>query len=96
MEQPRSRREGHERGEQKEPKALACYGLYTHLRGEDGTLEREVWLRFIVGSRERDHVPASIWVVLREAGGVGQTALLLVWDNAPWHTKSKVVKEWTR
>ncbi len=33
----------------KEPKALACYGLYVYLRGEDGSVEKRVWLRFVDG-----------------------------------------------
>ena len=77
----------------KQPKALACYGLYLHLRGEDGLTERKVWLRFIEGRPVSAFTCRYLEWCCAELEALGKTALLLVWDNASWH-KSKMVREW--
>jgi transposase len=75
-----------------DPKALACYGLL--LRGLGDKVD-SIWLRFVDG-RPLSGVTTHFleWCSTRLAAQ-GKTALLLVWDNAPWHG-SKVVQAWVR
>ncbi len=49
VEQSVAKTEGTQEKTNKEPKALACYGLDVQVRGEDGSVERKVWLRFVDG-----------------------------------------------
>jgi transposase len=66
-----------------DPKALACYGL---LRDDtNGML-----LRFVEG-RPVSQVTEDFldWVCQRLAAD-GKKALLLIWDNAPWHVSQRV------
>jgi hypothetical protein len=71
-----------------EPKAVACYGrLRTDTQGMllrfgDGRPVRAVTTQFLGGLTDR-------WVA------EGQTALLLVWDNAAWHI-SQAVRAWRK
>ena len=69
-----------------DPKALACYGL---LRADTDT----IWLRFVTG-RPVSAITTQFlaWCVERLAAEK-KTALLLVWDNAPWHV-SRAVRAW--
>lgn len=74
------------------PKALACYGLW--LPGLDQT-----WLRFVVG-RPISAITTQFlaWCVAETARALPTSAirtLLLVWDNASWHT-SREVRAWVR
>lgn len=71
-----------------DPKALACYGL---LRPDLA----QVWLRF-VADRPISTVTTQFldWCCER-LEREGKTALLLIWDNAPWHI-SKEVRGWVR
>lgn len=72
----------------REPKALACYGL---LRADT----ENIWLRFV------EDRPISVLTIefLRWIIGKlqleGKHALLLVWDNASWHV-SRQVRDWIR
>jgi transposase len=69
-----------------DPKALACYGL---LRGDTGAM----LLRFVEGrpvSQVTEDFLAWVCHRLRQAG---KEALLLIWDNAPWHV-SRRVRAW--
>ena len=71
-----------------ERKALACYGL---LLPETG----EVWLRFLDGRPVSAVTTAFLDWCCQEAAQRGKTALLLVWDNASWHS-SQAVRAWVR
>ena len=79
-----------------DPKALACYGLLVRWAApQAGGWHEEVWLRFVNGR------PLSVvtteylaWCCAKLAS-LGKEALLLVWDNAPWHV-SKAVRAWIR
>ncbi len=93
VEQPVAEKEDTNEKAAKEPKALACYGLDIRLRGEDGTLQREVWLRFVDGRPVSEVTCRYLEWCCGKLEASGKTALLLVWDNAPWHT-SKMVREW--
>jgi hypothetical protein len=74
-----------------EPKAVACYGLLGRswlAAGDDPT--ETLWLRFVDG-RPLSGVTTSFlaWCADKLATA-GQTALLLVWDNASWHISREV------
>lgn len=71
-----------------DPKALSCYGL---LRDDSGQMR----LRFVQG-RPVSQVTEDYlaWVCTRLAQE-GKKALLLVWDNAPWHV-SRRVRDWMK
>jgi hypothetical protein len=69
-----------------QPKAIACYGLY---RADT----QAMWLRFVDGRPVRAvTLPFLAWVLERLAQE-GKKALLMIWDNASWHT-SKAVRSW--
>ncbi len=97
VERPVAKREKGKKGEgggvEEEAKALACYGLYLHLRGEDGSLEKRVWLRFVEGRPVSELTCRYLEWCCGELKALGKTALLLVWDNAGWHT-SRMVRGW--
>ncbi len=95
VEQPVAKRVGEDAdaAQGPEPKALACFGLLLHLRGPDGSVQKRMWLRFA------DERPVSgltcrylEWCCAK-LEALGKRALLLVWDNAPWHI-SRRVREW--
>lgn len=71
-----------------DPKALACYGL---LRADTGRM----LLRFVNG-RPVSAVTTGFleWLLVRLAAE-GKAALLMVWDNASWHS-SKEVRAWVK
>lgn len=67
---------------ERDPKALACYGL---LRGATGGM----MLRFVRGRPVSQVTEASLaWACARLAAE-GKRALLLVWDNASWHVSGR-------
>lgn len=68
--------------------ALACYGVL--LPSLD-----EVWLRFLDGRPVSAVTTVFLEWCCQEAAARGKSALLLVWDNASWHT-SKEVRTWVR
>lgn len=74
--------------EDKDPKALACYGIW--FPGWE-----DLWLRFVLG-----HPVSAVTIdfldwTLKRLEELGKTALLLVWDNATWH-KSHAVTSWIK
>jgi transposase len=70
------------------PKALACYGL---LRQDTGGM----LLRFAEGRPVSELTEAFLAWVGEELAAEGKQALLLVWDNAGWHTSQRV-RAWIR
>lgn len=77
----------------KDPKALACYGLLLKLRGSDGGTSERVWLRFVDGRPVSGITTQFLDWCCGGLEALGKEALLLVWDNASWH-KSGIVREW--
>jgi DDE superfamily endonuclease len=69
-------------------KALACYGLYL-------PQTNEMALRFVAG-RPISRVTCEYlaWLTTRLADQ-GKRALILIWDNASWHT-SQLVRSWIK
>jgi transposase len=78
-----------------DPKALACYGLLVCCPADPAWAEDEVWLRFVDGRPvSAVTTPFLAWCCDKLAAA-NKRALLLVWDNAPWHV-SKAVRAWIR
>jgi transposase len=77
-----------------DPVALACYGLLVRLR-EDAAVREEAWLRFIDGQPVSAVTTQFLAWCCANLAARGKRALLLVWDNAPWHV-SKAVRTWIR
>lgn len=68
-----------------DPKALACYGLLVRGAELAGRRADRVWLRFVAGRPvSACTIPFLRWCCERVAA-LGKRALLLIWDNAPWH-----------
>lgn len=82
-----------------DPKALAAYGVLLRLVQSDSSgqaqIREEVWLRFVDG-RPISAITTQFldWVCCR-LERLGKSALLMPWDNAPWHI-SREVKTWIR
>ena len=78
-----------------DPKALACYGLLLRADPSAEDAADQMWLRFVEG---RPVSPVTIdyldWCC-RQLHADGKEALLLIWDNAPWHV-SREVRAWIR
>lgn len=72
-----------------EPKALACYGLWF-------PDDAQTWLRFVDG-RPVSAVTIQFlaWCAAEAAPRTGSVTLVLIWDNASWHT-SRMVRQWVR
>ncbi len=77
-----------------EPKALACYGLLVRIPGDPEEV-RQVWLRFVKGRPVSAITTQYLAWCCEKLEALGKKALLLVWDNAPWHV-SKAVRQWIR
>jgi hypothetical protein len=71
-----------------DPKALACYGL---LRADTG----QMLLRFVHGRPVSSVTTQFLTWLLARLAEEGKPALLMVWDNARWHT-SKEVCAWIK
>jgi hypothetical protein len=66
-----------------EAKALACYGL---LRGDTGAM----MLRFVQGRPVSQVTEEFLDWACQRLAKEGKRALLLVWDNASWHSSQRV------
>lgn len=77
----------------KDPKALACYGLLVRLRQDRGRVDERMRLRFVDGRPVSGITTQYLDWCCRRLEALGKQALLLVWDNASWH-KSRFVREW--
>jgi DDE superfamily endonuclease len=78
-----------------EPKALACYGLLVRW-WEPPPAEapaEAIWLRFVDGRPVSALTAQFLAWCGEKLAAAGKTALLLVWDNAGWHS-SKAVRAW--
>lgn len=78
----------------RDPAALACYGVLLRPSPMTGTGE-QMLLRFVDG---RPVSAVTIAVLERwsmQVFSTGKTALILIWDNAPWHS-SRQVRTWLR
>jgi hypothetical protein len=73
-----------------DPKALACYGLLVRAHP---TTPEQLWLRFAVGQPVSALTTQFLTWCCDRLAARGLRALLLVWDNASWHT-SQQVRTW--
>jgi hypothetical protein len=72
------------------PKALACDGLLVWPGPQQAD---QMWLQFVAG-RPVTVVTIDFWAwCSAQLAAQGFTALLLVWDNAPW-PRSQAVRRW--
>ena len=78
-----------------EPKALACYGLLLSCPAAPDTLPEQVWLRFVEGRPISAVTTQYLAWCCEKLEEMGKRALLMIWDNAPWHI-SKAVRHWIR
>ena len=76
-----------------EPRALACYGLLVRWWETPDEPAETVWLRFVAGRPVSGVTTAFLAWCCAKLADAGQTALLLVWDNASWHL-SREVRGW--
>jgi DDE superfamily endonuclease len=78
-----------------DPKALACYGLLVREATAAGGWSEAVWLRFVAGRPVSARTIEFLEWCCVQLAAAGKEALLLVWDNAPWHI-SQAVRQWIR
>jgi len=78
-----------------DPKALACYGRLVRWAAADGHRAEATWLRFVAGRPVSARTTEFLAWCCDQLAVAGKEALLLVWDNAPWHG-SRVVRQWIR
>lgn len=71
-----------------DPLALACYGLLRHDTGE-------MMLRFVAGRPVSKVTMGFLAWVTRRLAQQGKPVLMMVWDNARWHT-SQEVRKWVK
>jgi len=71
-----------------DPKALCCYGL---LRADT----QQMLLRFVSGRPVSQVTEDYLGWVCQQLASEGKKALLLVWDNASWHTSVRV-RHWIK
>jgi transposase len=72
-----------------EAKALACYGLWL-------SAEETTWLRFVDGRPISALTTEFLaWCAAEAAQVTDIRTLVLIWDNASWHT-SRMVRQWLR
>jgi transposase len=78
-----------------DPKALACYGLLLRADPTDAAATDQMWLRFVDGRPVSAVTIDYLAWCCRKLQAQGKEALLLIWDNAPWHV-SQQVRAWIR
>lgn len=75
-----------------DPKALACYGMLVRRRPQQSD---QMLLRFVEGRPVSAITTDYLAWCCQKLACQGMTALLLIWDNACWHT-SQHVRNWVR
>jgi hypothetical protein len=79
-----------------DPAALACYGLLLrHLPHPAAPDAEQMWLRFVDGRPVSGITTQFLDWCCTQLVPQGLTTLVLVWDNASWHT-SNLVRTWVR
>jgi DDE superfamily endonuclease len=78
-----------------DPKALACYGLLVRWAEPTGERPEATWLRFGEGRPGSTRTIEFLTWCCAKLAAARKEALLLVWDNAPWHV-SRAVRHWIR
>jgi hypothetical protein len=78
-----------------DPKALACYGLLVRWAEPAGGWHAAAWRRFVTGRPVSGITTQYLAWCCTQLQAAGKEALLLIWDNAPWHV-SRQVRAWIR
>jgi transposase len=78
-----------------DPKALACYGLLLRHHDPAGDGRDALWLRFVTGRPVSAVTKQFVAWACAQLAATGATTLILVWDNASWHS-SQTVRDWVR
>jgi transposase len=78
-----------------DPKALACYGLLLRADPREQDAADQMWLRFVDGRPVSSVTIDYLDWCCRKLHADGREALLMIWDNAPWHA-SQQVRTWIR
>jgi len=73
-----------------DPQALACYGLLLSALSQ---AKEEIWLRFVDGRPVSCLTTQFLAWCCTRLEAMGKKALLLIWDNASWHS-SREVRVW--
>lgn len=73
-----------------DPKALACYGLLVRGLPPHEDAREPMWLRFVDGRPVSAVTTPYLRWCLEKAAALGKKALLVIWDNAPWHVSQEV------
>ena len=81
--------------EDPDAKALACYGLLVRSITRAGDWQEQTWLRFVDGRPVSAITIEYLAWCCAKLQAAGFKALLLVWDNAPWHV-SREVRAWIK
>jgi transposase len=76
-----------------DPKALACYGLLLSCPADQTWGKDKIWLRFVDGRPVSAITTQFLDWCCTTLEAIGKTALLMPWDNAPWHV-SRSVTDW--
>ncbi len=90
--QKKKKDEKNEKNEQEEALALACYGV---LLAASETHSGEMHLRFVNGRPISSVTTQYLEWLTQQLARQGQRVLVLVWDNARWHT-SQEVRQWIK
>jgi hypothetical protein len=78
-----------------DPKALAAYGMLVRTKEADGEVWEQMWLRFVEGRPVSTITTQFLEYSCQKLAAMGKKeALLMIWDNASWHTRSKEVGCW--
>ena len=75
-----------------DPKALAAYGMLVRTKKAHGQIREQVWLRFVDGRPVSSITTQFLDYSCQKLAAMGKKALLMIWDNASWHT-SKSLRE---
>lgn len=69
-------------------KAITCFGGWCEA-------DKQVYLDFVTGYPNREQMGGFSMHLLALARRQGKRVLVLIWDNAPWHTSHRI-KAWIR
>jgi hypothetical protein len=83
------------RPEDKERKALACYGLLVRWSRGAERMDEKMLLRFVDGRPVSAITTQFLAWCCERLQAMGKRVLAMVWDNASWHI-SQAVKTWIR
>jgi transposase len=78
-----------------DPKALACYGILLRWLTKEQLVSEKMCLRFVDGRPVSAITLQFLAWACQQVAALGKSVLVLVWDNARWHT-STAVRTWIR